>query len=229
MTLPLPNTPPHQPHPGPAHSIRFIVAGVAIVMIAAVAWQIHQAGERRATEPQHIVLVDPDLLPPLPEPEQEQKQEVIEEDNIEMLEEDFQDSAPDDPGESMDDDLGLDSAADAGGDSFGLRAKRGGRSLVDLANSGQGNPYAGYLNAITSGLKTVFDRHAALKSSYYTIDFYLWITHQGYVQRFEIIKSSANTSINRELEQLLLSADVFFSAPPEDLEQPIALRLIANQ
>ena len=226
MSLPIPESTHSAAQHKSGHLIRLLAAATGITLVSWIGWQIHQASERRIEEPQHVVLIDADLLPPPPEPIKKIEQQEIEEESVEITD-DTEDSPPDDSS-SVDDLLGLDASADAGADSFGLKAKRGGHSLIDLAGINARLRYKSYFDSITSGLKAVIDGENALRSSYYTIEFYLWLDHSGSIDHIKILTSSANSKVNTLLEHVLLSSTVHFAPPPQDLRQPMKLRLLTS-
>ena len=148
-----------------SYSTWVVTAFVGIVMVAVIyfVWTALSDNAPGKKKPSFtmIKVVKPPEPPPikekLPEPQEikQQKQEIIAEAPQDQPKGPEQDNAP------AGDKLGLDAEGTAGGDSFGLAARKGGRSI--LARSGGGSKptvkvplmvrFAGYIKIVTAEIK----------------------------------------------------------------------------
>lgn len=171
---------------------------------------------------QEISLVQPPPPPPPPpkleEPPPPEEVDVPEpEPEPEPVAEDAPpEEAP--PGE----DLGLDAEGVAGADGFGLRARKGGRGLI-----GGGDRNRWYAGVIQRDLQSLLSNDDDARGAKYSVVVKLWISPDGRVERFEVSDSTgsdkSDAALKRTLSGLRLS-----DAPPEDMPQPIKLRVSAR-
>jgi len=92
---------------------------------------------------QQITVIKPPPPPKEPPPPPEQEEEEIEEKMEEEIADEPEPTPDQGPDEPAGEELGLDAEGTVGGDSFGLRAKKGGRGLL----AGGGGGYGGYVKA----------------------------------------------------------------------------------
>ena len=152
--------------------------------------------------------------PPPPPPEEEVKLEQAEPDP-----EPVPDSAADQPpaGEL----LGLDADGGAGGDAFGLIGKKGGRSLL----SGGGSPFAWYAGILQQDILERLYNEDRVRKQKYSVRVKLWITPEGAVKKFELIDSSGNREVDESLRIALADIDRVRELPPQEMPQPIRVRI----
>jgi len=195
-------------------------AGLAVFVRA----QIVDSEFRMIEEVQRIQLAE-DL--PLPEPEELPELEEPEpEEIVEMEEELLDDEALADDLPPAGDLLGLDGEAMAGADGFGLVARKGGRGLLDGAGTDIGCEwYASVLNSeLNELLLPILQDNKRLLESSWSVIVKLWLHEDGAVDRFEV-SETGDAMLDRQIYTTLASFDRVSTPPPEEMPQPVRLRL----
>lgn len=149
--------------------------------------------------------------PPPPEPEQEVD---VPEPEPEPVAQDESNEPP--PGE----DLGLDAEGVAGADGFGLRAKKGGRGLI-----GGGDANRWYAGVVQTDLQRMLSEIDELRRGRYTVVVRIWVDEDGRLTKTEVVGTSGNSDRDRAIERALESGARLSQSPPEDMPQPIKLRI----
>ena len=173
---------------------------------------------------QQITLLQPPPPPPPPPkieekpPEPEVKEEVKQE-PPEPQEQDAADEPP--PGA----DLGLDAEGGAGGDAFGLVGKKGGR---DLIGGGGGSRFGWYSTIVQRDILDLLGDVARVRSQRYSVMVKLWINAEGRVTRAELLSSSGNKEVDHSLTTALADLHQLSERPPDDLPQPVKLRITSR-
>lgn len=164
---------------------------------------------------QQISIVLPPPPPPPPKLEEPEVEEVeIEEPEPEPVADDSSDEAP---GEE----LGLDADGVAGGDAFGLRAKKGGRGLL-----GGGDRYAWYAGVLQRELQALLSNDDAVRGlGEYAVVVSISLSEDGYVEETRLLSGSNNPQLDEALRKALSPGVRLSQEPPEDLPQPIRLRI----
>lgn len=168
---------------------------------------------------QQISLVQPPPPKPEEKPPELEKQKIEEEIRQEVdVPEPQQEAQPDEPPAGQN--LALDADGSAGSDSFGLAANKGGRSLI---GSGGGSRFAWYTSTIQQAIRDALARNKANNGEYKAI-IKLWINADGSVKRFELSGSSGKAEIDQAIT-LAMEQLKAINEPPEDMPQPIKLRI----
>lgn len=173
---------------------------------------------------QKISIVQPPPPPPPPpreEPPPEPEKQEIEAPEPEPVEpeevaQDDSDEPP--PGQE----LGLDAEGSGSGDGFGLVGRKGGRGLI--GGSG-GSRFAWYSGMIERELQSVLAGIEEVRRRRYTVEIRLRIAGDGSVRSVELLGTTGDPGLDRELERTLLERVRLSEGPPEDLPQPIRLRI----
>jgi protein TonB len=163
---------------------------------------------------QQISIVLPPPPPPPPEIKEPEPEEVkIDEPEPEPLADDTNQA----PGEE----LGLDADGVAGGDAFGLLAKKGGRGLV-----GEGNPYAWYAGVLQRDLQSALSGDDTIRGlGEYAVIVSIRLSADGYIRDSQLLSGSNNPQLDAALRHALASGVRISREPPDDLPQPIRLRI----
>ncbi|MBI5618440.1 MAG: energy transducer TonB [Gammaproteobacteria bacterium] len=210
---------------------RSLVIGivVAIVLLTAVAYGVVRMMKHSAMAPppreQKITVIPHEEPPPPPPPpkqepppeQQKVEQPVPEEKPVEDAPKEANDEPP--PG----DQLGLDATGTGDGDGFGLAAKKGGRGLIGGAGD-RNRWYAGQISQqLLNALNNLGEDDAARRGRRPVV-VKIWVAADGRVERFDLGEGSgdakADEAMRRTLSGLRLS-----EAPPEDMPQPVRLRI----
>lgn len=165
------------------------------------------------------VVQPPPPPPPPPEIEEPPPPEMEEVEVVEPEPEPIADDAPADeplPG----DDLGLDADGVAGADGFGLKAKKGGRSLI-----GGGDRNKWYAGVIQNDLQASLSGIDEIRQGRYAVTVRIWIAADGKVESVDLVRSTGNSELDRLIEHALGGGLKLSSAPPEDLPQPVRIRI----
>jgi hypothetical protein len=167
---------------------------------------------------QQISIVQPPPPPPPPPkieepPEPEMKEVDIEEPELEPVAE------QDQLDESLDDALGLDAEGAAGADAFGLLAKKGGRGLVGS------DPNAWYAGVLQRDIQAALSGEDDVRKGNYSVVVRIWLDDEGFIEDSELLGSTDNAALDNALKRVLSSRLRISRAPPEDLPQPIRLRI----
>jgi protein TonB len=219
------------PDGAPAPAPRGRVAGIAIrgaILVALVAAALYARDRIVAAKalhgdaPQIVTLLDEPLPPPEKPPE-----EVVEDDTTPQ--EETVDIVQDMPA-MIDDQLGVDAAASAGGDAFGLVAKRGGRDLLEAsADAGSSTAkFKAYGLRLVGDLREHLSGEAALRASNYSVRVGIWVADDGRIERFELLASTGDPSLDAVLRSRLAGLRRLPERPPAGMPQPIRVRIVAR-
>jgi len=203
-----------------------ILGGVALLLVFAVGAYFAFGGLRgsKAPEPpriQEISLIQPPPPPP-PPPKMEEPpppEQVMEEPPPEP-----EPIAEDAPAEEAmpGDELGLDAEGGAGSDGFGLRGKKGGRGLI-----GGGDRNRWYAGVLQRELQNLLASNDDARGDKYAVVVKIWMAADGRVERFEMLDSTGNDASDAALRQTLSGLHMKDS-PPEDMPQPVKLRIVSR-
>lgn len=200
------------------------IVGTAIVLVVAISvvLLIQSAMDSKPVKKkkvQQITLLKPPPPPPPPPkidrpppPEVEEKVEVPEPEQLEELPE-VADAPP--AG-----DLGLDADASAGSDGFGLRARKGGRGLLN----GAGDPNVIYASQLQRLIEGALAEDERTRTKGYSVIARVWIGFDGSVTRAELASSTGQDEIDDSLIDLI-NQIALADAPPPNMKQPIRMRI----
>lgn len=160
------------------------------------------------------------LTPPPPPPKIEEKPPVQEEpeEEIETPEEQPAEKPEDTPQDAPPaEELGLDADAGLGSDAFGLKAKKGGRSLI--GGKGTGSLYGWYANVVSSELQKtaneIIQQNGGIPpGKWQKVRFEVMLDVSGQLQKFSIVKSSGNEKIDAAVKKALQMTKQFEPPPP---------------
>jgi TonB family protein len=193
-------------------TIVFLCAGVLLVKML-----LTDDGQKRRRQVQTVTLLKPPPPPKIkekpPEPEVKKEDKIIEPEVEELPQDDLEDQAEDDA--SMDDELGLDSDGSAGSDGFGLKAKKGGRSLIGGSSSLLGK-YAWYTQIIQTEIRKKVDaymeRNGGLPEGELQTFVQLLLDDEGNIVSYRLYHSSGNPDMDAAVEEALRLTKI--SEPP---------------
>lgn len=198
------------------------LGGAALLVLglagAALALIDRMSGTSAPQQPrvQQISLVVPPPPPPPPqvnEPEPEPEMEM-DEPEPEPLADDMAEAPPGDT-------LGLDADGVAGSDGFGLAARKGGRGLL-----GGGDAHAWYAGILQRELQTVLSNDETIRSlGEYAVIVSIRLSDDGYIEDSRLLSGSNNPALDAALRNALTAGVRLSREPPDDLPQPIRLRI----
>lgn len=213
--------------------VRGVATVVTLAFVGAVAWGAYSIladGKHGKKQVMQIALVAPPPPPPPPPPpevkppEPEVKEEVkIPEPTPEEPKE--ADAPP--PGEQ----LALDADGSGTGDGFGLAAKKGGRDITETIGGGNGGnraQFTWFIGQVQSFLQDQLQKNEKLRTADYRVVLKVWFTPEGKVERFDLVNGTGNGDLDRDLQQAMEQLPKMKVAIPNDLPQPLKLRVTSR-
>ena len=205
-----------------------VLGGISVVVVmAALGYAaVNSLGGTAPPKPpsiQEISLVQPPPPPPPPPKMEEPPPPEMEEVEVPEPEPEpiADDTSADEP--LPGDELGLDADGVAGADGFGLKAKKGGRGLI-----GGGDPNKWYAGVIQSDLQEWLADVDEIRKGRYAAIVKIWIGTDGAVQDAQLEKSTGDTDLDSAIERALSAGFRISRAPPEDMPQPVRLRITSR-
>ncbi|MEC9339992.1 MAG: cell envelope integrity protein TolA, partial [Pseudomonadota bacterium] len=120
--------------------------------------------------------------------------------------------------------LGLDAEGGAGSDAFGLIGKKGGRSLL----GGDGSAFGWYGRIVQEDLQNQLQQLEEVRALSYTVVVKIWLSPVGDVETAMIERGSGDPEVDGRLERAIARNVRISSAPPQDMPQPIRLRVTSR-
>lgn len=187
---------------------------------------------RRKRQIQMVTLLKPPPPPKIkekpPEPEIKKKEEIIEQQEEEP-EPDPMDDMPEDNG-PIDDDLGLDADGTGGADGFGLRGKKGGRSLIGgrYSKASLLRKYAWYTNILQQDLRKKVNKYmeenGGAPRGKQVAHIQITLDANGKVTALMLRKSSGNSKMDEAVKHALLMVNVS-EPPPQGMPRVLQLEI----
>lgn len=203
----------------------FLISGIGVLKLL-----LKDDPGRRVRKIQRVTLVKPP--PPKkvekpPEPEIKKEKEIVEPEPEETPPEEMDDPGNDDtpPGE----DLGLDSDGTGGSDGFGLRAKKGGRSLIGGGGSQSlMRRYAWYTRILQDELRekvnTYLEDKKELPRGKHKMVLSLSFDMVGNMKGFSIVRSSGNTRVDEAVGKAIKGFQAS-ETPPEEMPRTMKVKV----
>jgi protein TonB len=219
--------------------IVFLVAGgvaLALVCLVVLVLKVLLSSDSggRNRQIQQVTLLTPPPPPKIkekePEPEIEKKEEIIEPE-MEEEPEPVEDQASDEPPPGQD--LGLDADGAAGSDSFGLRAKKGARSIIGGSYSEASllKKYAWYTRIIQEELRKKVNTHlegnGGMPDGDLNAIVKITLDENGNILDFGIMTSSGDAKMDAAVKASLEMAQIS-EPPPDDMPKTIKLKISAK-
>ncbi len=193
-----------------------LVVTVITMVIMFVYDQLNQDTRFQKKIAQTVTVIMPPPPPPeiekLPEPEMEEEVEINEP----------QEAIPDMPDAPPPGDLGIDAEGGAGGDNFGLIGRRGGRGLLE------GGLFGWYGHLLQTQIHDAMSHLGTIRKSTYSIIMEIWINKEGKITKVRLENSTGEASIDSAIKKALEKDLKISEAPPNDLPQPIRLRITSR-
>jgi len=159
------------------------------------------------------------MMPPLPKIEEKieppkQDEVKIDEPEPEPL------PTPDDQPSPRE--LGTDEDGAGAGDKYGLLGRKGGRGLLD------GNPYGWYTGQMQKAIYDALYENQKIRKKQYSIIVSIWLESSGKIKKIELQNSSGDKEIDKEINTTLKTLSAMMESPPEQMPQPINLRIASR-
>ena len=208
-------------------ALTFIGVGVAAVKLL-----LSDDGRGGKRQVQMVTLVKPPPPPKVkekpPEPEIEKKQEIVEQPEPEPEPEPMDDTSREDA--PLDDNLGLDADGGAGADGFGLKAKKGGRSLIggEFNKATLMRRYAWYTRILQEELRKKVNKHmegtGGVPDGDLSALVKITLDAGGRVTDLSIDRSSGNARMDRAVKEALLLSRIS-EPPPNGMPRMLKLKI----
>lgn len=119
-------------------------------------------------------------------------------------------------------DLGVDADGN-GSDNFGLKARKGGRGLLD------GGPFGWYAARLDADIQEHIagDKNLRRQRRYSAL-LSLWIARDGRIQRVEVTRTSGNRDLDTALRMALAQMQRVSDPPPDEMPQPVKLQITSK-
>jgi periplasmic protein TonB len=198
------------------------LAAGALLLVALMGWGVSGllSGKTKGVHKAPKISLMPTTPPPPPPPPKEEKRPEPPKDQKEIKVD--QPPPKDAPAAPPSQELKMDGPAGDGPSAFSA----GKITSDDISNIGKGgaavvasgmfNPFNNYATGIKGELQRFLARNKDLRQRAYRIDVQLWVGRDGALSRYELIRQSLSTLGN------------FTQVPPEQMPQPIRLRLITG-
>jgi len=203
---------------------RLLVAVVVIAVIALLGFGLKEllgdGGKPKKQTVHNISLLKPPPPPPPPKPQEKPPEPEMKKEEVKIDQPKPDAPNRDDSPEGKQ--LGVDAEGGAGSDGFGLVGNKGGR---DLLGGGKG-AFAFYTNQLQRHLQDELARNKKLKRLDYRVMVRVWLSKSGSVQRVDLGGSSGDAEVDETLRTALAAAPALRDAPPENMPQPIRIRIM---
>jgi protein TonB len=201
-----------------------VALGLVVAVMLGLGLKDLLVSDKPAKKPrlQQITLVKP---PPPPPPEKKPPEPEIKKEEV-KIEQPKPDEAPKpaDNEPPAGKDLGVDAEGSGSGDGFGLVGRKGGRDLL----AGAGGKYAGYTTLLRQQIQEIMAKDKRLRSANYKAVVRIWMTRDGRVEKFEMVGSTGYPDTDGLIKLALASMPSLKEAPPEDMPQPIKMRITSR-
>ena len=215
---------------GAKRRIALLVLGVLLVL-GLMVWMVHGLMDRKSDtrkKPPTITLL-PDRPPPPPPPPKE-RPEPPKADQKEMKTEVPKEPQP----QAQNEPIKMEGAAGDGPSAFAAGTVNKeytggnpgtGRSIGGGAIGGNRMQQSLFSERLQRYLQEELNRNRKLRETDYRVTLSLWLARDGKVQRAELTQSTGNTAVDALLKETLLQVAAIREALPEDLKQPIRIRV----
>ena len=209
-----------------------VFAGLLASAVYVLSLLMNSDSGNRKRHIQQITMVKPPPPPKIkekpPEPEIKKKEEIVEPEPEEQPPEEMEESMEDDmpPGEE----LGLDADGTGGADGFGLKAKKGGRSLIGGAGSDKSlmRRYGWYTRILQDEIRDLVNKYLEDKndipSGKHNMVLEIRLDGFGNMELAQINTSSGNQEVDLAVRQAIAGFRVSES-PPEAMPKILQLRV----
>lgn len=201
-----------------------LLVAVAVALLGLLGWGVGSLLAEKSGKPRKppVVTLLPDKPPPPPPPPKEEKKP-------EPPKEERKDFKMEPPREALqpaqNEPLKMEGAAGDGDGPFGsgtVGREYSGGTVGGTAMQGQ---YAGRLQR---HLQEQLSRNRKLKESDYRITVRVWLRRDGTVDKAELTQSTGSNALDEVLREALLQVAAMREPPPENMPQPIRLRITAR-
>lgn len=201
---------------------RLLLPAIAIVAaLALLAWGItginSDKGKRKKPP---VVTLLPDKPPPPPPPPKEEKKPEAKEEKKDLKVEPPKEQPP----QAQNEPLKMEGAAGEGGGPFAA-----GSVDRDYVGGNIGGMQQGlFAGRLQRHIQEELNRHRKLREADYRVVLRLWLRRDGSVERAEMASGTGSETLDQQIREAVLQIGAMREAPPENLPQPMRVRLTAR-
>lgn len=201
-----------------------VIAVLGAALIALVTWGIMTLMGGKSGKPRKppVVTLLPDKPPPPPPPPKEEKKPEPPKENKDVKMEPPKET----PQPAQNEPLKMEGAAGDGDSAFG--AGTVGREYAGGNIGATGAVQGMYAGRLQRHLQEQLSRNRKLKESDYRVTVRVWLRRDGSVEKADLAQSTGNSGLDELLREALLQVAAMREAPPENMPQPIRIRITAR-
>lgn len=201
-----------------------VIAVLGAALIALVTWGIMTLMGGKSGKPRKppVVTLLPDKPPPPPPPPKEEKKPEPPKENKDVKIEPPKEA----PQPAQNEPLKMEGAAGDGDSAFG--AGTVGREYAGGNVGATGAVQGMYAGRLQRHLQEQLSRNRKLKESDYRVTVRVWLRRDGSVEKADLAQSTGNSGLDELLREALLQVAAMREAPPENMPQPIRIRITAR-
>jgi len=201
-----------------------VIAVLGAALIALVTWGIMTLMGGKSGKPRKppVVTLLPDKPPPPPPPPKEEKKPEPPKENKDVKIEPPKEA----PQPAQNEPLKMEGAAGDGDSAFG--AGTVGREYAGGNIGATGAVQGMYAGRLQRHLQEQLSRNRKLKESDYRVTVRVWLRRDGTVEKADLAQSTGNSGLDELLREALLQVAAMREAPPENMPQPIRIRITAR-
>lgn len=212
-----------------------IILVVAIAVLGGIAFGVKALmGKGSGGKPQlqTVAIVRPPPPPPPPKQEEKPPEPEIKKEEVKLPDpEPTPELKNDEPPPAQN--LGLDADGTAGSDGFGLSANKGGRDITTIGGEGNGtggngNAYRLYAAMVQAHIQEQLLKRDKLRTVDYKAIVRLWFSDDGGIEKFELVGTTGDEEIDQALKVALAEIHSVKEPPPQDMPQPVKLRVTSR-
>lgn len=204
------------------HLAAYVLGTVAVV--ALLAWGVRSFlgdGKGKPRKPPTVTLLPDKPPPPPPPPKEEKKPEPPKEERKEIKVEQPKEQPPQ---PAQNEPLKMEGAAGNGDSPF-----TAGTVSRDYLGGSIGTAQQGlYAGRLQRHLQDELNRNRKLRESDYRVTLRVWLRRDGSVDRAELAQSTGSDPLDQLLRETLLQIGAMREPPPDNLPQPIRIRVTAR-
>jgi protein TonB len=200
-----------------------VIAVLGAAIIAIVTWGIMSLMGGKSGKPRKppVVTLLPDKPPPPPPPPKEEKKPEPKEDKKEIKQEPPKEQVQ----PAQNEPIKMDGPPGDGDSAFLSGPVTRDYENGPTSKSMQQGLFAGRLQR---HLQDQLSRNRKLKESDYRVTVRVWLRRDGSVEKADLAQSTGNNGLDELLREALLQVAAMREAPPENMPQPIRIRVTAR-
>lgn len=202
-----------------------VVVLLGIALLGLIGWGVMSlmgGKSGKARKPSTVNLLPDKPPPPPPPPKEDKKPEPPKEDKKDIkIEQPKEQAQP-----AQNEPLKMEGAAGDGESAFGAGSV--GRDYAGGTIGATGAQQGMYAGRLQRHLQEQLSRNRKLKESDYRVTLRVWLRRDGSVEKAELAQSTGSAALDELLQEVLLQVGPMREAPPENMPQPIKIRVTAR-